>query len=221
MKRAVTFPQAVAKRRHAAVRQARRLQRGISLIVSLVMLVALVLLGISSAQIALQGEKASRNERDRQIAFQAAEAALMDAELDIEDSPDTLNSRSSMFSKESALGFPGEGEPACKTGASSKELGLCRRTLASATPAWQTVDFLDDSASAASVPFGHFTGQALATGKGSLPSRLSRYVIELLVYNVHGESADKPSYFYRITAIGFGTRDTTQVVLQSFYRKEK
>ena len=54
-------------------------QRGASLIVSLLMLVAVLVLGISAAQIALQGEKASRNDRDRQIAFQAAEAALMDA----------------------------------------------------------------------------------------------------------------------------------------------
>jgi type IV pilus assembly protein PilX len=41
-----------------------------------------------------------------------------------------------------------------------------------------------------------------------------------MAYNRQGESAEKPSYFYRVTAIGFGVRDTTQVVLQTFYRKE-
>lgn len=190
------------------------------LILSLVMLIAVVLLGISAAQIALQGEKASRNERDRQIAFQAAEAALMDAELDIENSPDAAKSRSRQFSKDSALGFPGDGEEGCNGGATNRNLGLCKRAADGAPPVWQTVDLSDESSSAHSVPYGRFTGQSFPTGSGSLPARLSRYVIELMVYDKQGESAEKPSYFYRVTAIGFGARDTTQVVLQTFYRKE-
>ena len=83
---------------------------------------------------------------------------------------------------------------------------------------WQTVDFSDDGESA--VRYGTFTGQTFQTGQGSLPAKLPRYVIELMVYNKPGESAEKVSYFYRVTAIGFGPRDTTQVVLQTFYRKE-
>jgi type IV pilus assembly protein PilX len=41
-------------------------------------------------------------------------------------------------------------------------------------------------------------------------------------YNKEGEGATREdlTYFYRITAIGFGVRDTTQVVLQTFYRKD-
>jgi type IV pilus assembly protein PilX len=41
-------------------------------------------------------------------------------------------------------------------------------------------------------------------------------------YNAPGEGAtsEHMTYFYRITAIGFGVRDTTQVVLQTFYRKD-
>ena len=66
----------------------RRYQYGATLLVTLLMLVVVLLLGIAAAQIALQGEKSSRNDRDRQIAFQAAEAALLDAEMDIEQSPD-------------------------------------------------------------------------------------------------------------------------------------
>ncbi len=189
-----------------------------SLIIALVMLVAVLLLGSSAAQIALQGEKASRNDRDRQIAFQAAEAALMDAELDIENSPDPAKSRSTMFSKESALGFPGEGEEGCQSG---KALGLCKRAPQGATPVWQTIDFADDSAATArAVPYGRFTGQAFQIDKASLPCKLPRYVIELMAYTKHGESAEKLTYFYRITAVGFGARDTTQVMLQTFYRKE-
>jgi type IV pilus assembly protein PilX len=185
------------------------------------MLVAVLLLGVSAARLALQNEKASRNDRDRQIAFQAAEAALMDAELDIENSPDAAKSRSHIFSKDSALGFPGEDEAPCRAGAGNLYLGLCGHQSNGATPAWQTVDFLDDGASTMqSVPYGRFTGQVFQTGKGALPIRLPRYVIELVTFNRQGESADRGSYFYRVTAIGFGPRDTAQVVLQTFYRKE-
>lgn len=196
-------------------------ERGASLVVSLVMLVAVLLLSISAAQIALQGEKAARNDRDRQIAFQAAEAALLDAELDIENSPDATKSRSQLFSRSSALGFPGDGEPVCGTGAANINLGLCRHALEGALPVWQTIDLLDDdSATMQSVPYGVFTGQTLQTGKGALPGRLPRYAIELMKFNRQGENADQATYFYRITAIGFGAREATQVVLQSIYRKE-
>lgn len=196
-------------------------QRGVSLLVSLTMLVAVLILGTSAAQLALQSERASRNDRDRQIAFQAAEAALMDAELDIENSPVPTASRSSLFSKNSALGFPADGEDACQAASAGKHHGLCRRAPDGTPPAWQTVDFSDDMASSArSVPYGKFTGQNFPAGQGSLPGKLPRYIVELMPYQQHGESVDKAGYFYRITAIGFGPRETTQVLLQTFYRKE-
>ena len=55
-----------------------------------------------------------------------------------------------------------------------------------------------------------------------MPARPPRYLIELMAYNKAGEDAsgDGRTYFYRVTAIGFGMRDTTRVVLQTFYRKE-
>ena len=61
-----------------------RRERGVALLVTLLMLVAVLLLGASASTMALLGEQAARAERDRLIAFQAAEDALMDAERDIE-----------------------------------------------------------------------------------------------------------------------------------------
>jgi type IV pilus assembly protein PilX len=198
-----------------------RREGGAALIVTLLMLIAVLMLGTSAAQLALQNEKASRNDRDRQIALQAAEAALADAELDIENSPDTSRSRSAMFSKDSARGFPADGESVCGAGENNKALGLCEHRAEGRTPAWMLVDFNDVSpATTQSVPFGKFTGQRFQTGIGYQPGRLPRYVIELMVFNAQGESADKPSYFYRITAIGYGARTVTQAVLQAMYRKE-
>jgi len=210
----------VSRRPHRCGRVRKR-HGGATLIVTLILLIAVLMLGLSAAQIALLAEKASRNDRDRQIAFQAAEAALIDAELDIEHSPDSTRSRSHLFSGNSARGFPEAGT--CGTAAAGMSFGLCAPAAAGAgkAPVWLGVDFDDvGAATARSVPFGRFTGRVFQTGKGALPSRPPRYVIELMSYSQHGESAERPGYFYRITAIGYGARDITQVVLQSFYRKE-
>jgi len=58
-------------------------QQGASLLIVLLMLVVVMLFGVSAAQLTLMNEKSSRNDRDRHIAFQAAEAGLRDAERDI------------------------------------------------------------------------------------------------------------------------------------------
>lgn len=60
-----------------------RKQHGITLPVTLLLLLAALALGASAAQMAMLGEKAARSERDRLIAFQAAEDAMTDAERDI------------------------------------------------------------------------------------------------------------------------------------------
>lgn len=195
-------------------------QSGATLVTTMLMLLVVLMLGIASAQIAVQGEKSSRNDRDRQIAFQAAEAALMDAESDIEHSPDAGKSRSHLFSNGSALGFPGETGDACGSGAQNIYLGLCRHAAEGMPPVWYTVNFLDAATNtSSSVPYGRFTGQTFQTGSASLPVRVPRYIVELMVYKKAGLRADERSYFYRITAVGFGTRETTQVALQTVYRK--
>lgn len=195
-------------------------QQGASLITSLILLIVISMLGISAAQIALEEEKASRNDRDRQIAFQAAEAALDDAELDIENSPDSAKSRSHIFSPNSSLGFPDDDEASCRSGKGNIYLGLCHHTNEETKPVWLTANLMEESPAQNAVPYGTFTGRLFPVGKGSLPSKLPKYIIELLAYSQDGESADQVSYFYRVTAIGFGTRDTTKVVLQAYYRKE-
>ena len=193
------------------------MQKGASLIVSLLMLIAVMLLGLSATQIALQSEKASRNDRDRQIAFQAAEAALLDAEMDIDDSPDPARSRSVIFARDNTYAFIA----GCGQGEGNPFLGLCAQAAEGAPPPWLTVDLLNHTPSTASVPFGKFTGQTFQVGKGSLPAKLPRYIIELMAYNAPGESAEQASrsHFYRVTSVGFGMRDTTLVVLQSSYKK--
>lgn len=65
------------------VRARDRRQRGVTLLVTMLILIAVMLVGASAARMALQSEQAARAGRDRQVAFQAAEDALMDGERDV------------------------------------------------------------------------------------------------------------------------------------------
>lgn len=195
---------------------------GATLVYVLCLLVVILLLGVSAAQMALQAEKAARGARDRHVAFQAAEEALMDAQNDIEGLPGAPG-RSGLFAPGSAAGFA----QACGQG---NELGLCLPAAKGAPALWLAME-LDAAESAGgtsrSVPYGQFTGAAMQTGQGLLPARRPRYIIELLPFHAPGEEAGTAAgslatenYVYRITAIGFGAQDATQVVLQSYYRKQ-
>ncbi|SNS32067.1 type IV pilus assembly protein PilX [Noviherbaspirillum humi] len=203
--------------RQRQILPARGGSQGAALATALIMLLIVLLLGVSASQVALHGEKGSRNDRDRQIAFQAAEAALIDAEADIEQSTGG-GGRGLVFSSRSAEGFL----PGCGRGLENRQLGLCLPTNAGMPPVWDAVNLQEDQpSSAVSVPYGHFTGRSYPNGEGALPGRLPRYIIELLPYARPGASADSAglSYLYRITAIGFGPRPSTRVVLQAVYRK--
>lgn len=86
-------------------------------------------------------------------------------------------------------------------------------------PSWLAVDYLEAGPGAYGVPYGTFTGRSMQTGSGSLPGRLPRYVIELIPVKPADPAKTTVKYIYRITAVGFGVRDTTQVMLQTYYRK--
>jgi Tfp pilus assembly protein PilX len=189
-------------------------ERGAALLTALLVLVAVLTIGAAAAHTALNAEKSARNERDRHIAMQAAEAGLIDAERDIDGGADAASARAMLFAGGGALGFTA----GCGRGASSINLGLC--TYAPDAPAWQGADLSASGNAAGAVPYGRFTGAALPTGGGGLPGRAPRYVIELMPLARAGEDAGQlAANVYRITAIGFGVRPGTQVVLQTFYRK--
>lgn len=189
-------------------------EQGIALLVTLLMLIAVLLLGASAARMAMLGEKAARAERDRYVALQAAEDALADAEKEINGSAASAPARTALLAAGNGLGFV----PGCGTGPDNPALGLCTHAGGEA-PVWETVDIGDDGAASRSVPFGRFTGAAMETGQGFLPFRRPRYIIERVPYHPPGEDAASVHYFYRVTAIGFGARESTEVVLQGSYRQ--
>ena len=183
-------------------------QHGITLLVTLLLLLGVLILGATAANMALVGERAARADRDRHLAFQAAEEAVMDAERDI-DGKGGPAARQAAFSSATPDAFAAD----CGSGDLA---GLCTSPDGMA-PAWQRIDIADGAASAA---HGQFTGAAMETGQGVLPLRRPRYIVERLRDRAPGAAADEEAaYYYRVTVVGFGAREGTEVVLQTAYRK--
>ncbi len=180
-------------------------ERGLALVCALTLMVATMVIGVAVARGAFVLLASARNERDRDVARAAAEAALRDAEHDIAGAAGVPPDRAAHFGPAGGHAFGND----CGHGAD--DLGLCR---ARSPPAWQALD-LADAGNPALVSYGRFTGAALAVGRGALPARLPAYVIERIA--PAGATAELGS-FYRVTAIGFGTRTSTRVVLQSLVR---
>ncbi len=191
----------------------RRSQNGASLIMVLLILVVVSLLGVGGAQIAIMSERGARNDRDQQVAWQAAEAALVDAEFDLFDTTAAGNRKSLFDGKETTPFVAG-------CGTSGTSIGLCALNLTpTGHPAWLDVDFLDTSSTAPTTKFGTFTGRTFAAGGvGIQPAREPRYVIEMVKDPAYPDSSPEPHYLYRVTAMGFGPRVDIQVVMQILYR---
>lgn len=188
-------------------------QHGASLIIVMLILVVVSILGVGGVQIVMMAERGTRNDRDMQIAWQAAEAALIDAEFDIgvKGLPST-SARESIFSSPDSANFP------VGCGNSGQTIGLCSGEI-SGKPAWITVDFTATDTGANTVIFGAFTGRQFPSGAaGVQPAKPPRYVIERIIDPNTSKTKNAPEYMYRVTAMGFGPNANTQAVLQMVYR---
>ncbi|MEM9620950.1 MAG: PilX N-terminal domain-containing pilus assembly protein [Pseudomonadota bacterium] len=65
-------------------------QAGVALFISLVLLLILTIIGVSAVQTTSLEVRMTRNEHDTLLAFQAAESALRDAEVQLEAIPSTV-----------------------------------------------------------------------------------------------------------------------------------
>ena len=196
-----------------------RRQRGVTLVIVLMLLVIVTLLGVGAARIALLGERTTRNARDYHIAWQAADAALMDAQFDIRGPNSGSAQRVALFTPENTSNFV----PGCNTSAEFR--GMCAPS--EGKPVWAQVDFLDDGADAPTVAYGTFTGRAFDSGAtGVKPARVPRYMIEVVrdqtpMGSAASNTGSKAApIMYRITSMGFGPREDVQVVLQIAFKKE-
>jgi type IV pilus assembly protein PilX len=178
-------------------------ERGFSLITILVMMVVLASLALAGMSSSLVQERMAGNARDRNIALQAAEAALRDAEADIEAN----------------LTMASAFDATCTDG-----LCLPRSMMATSPtsqPWWQTVDW--GAAAGKSRAYGSATGATALPGVSAAP----RYIIELLPVlppqagqSANLDSADEMNAMaFRVSVRATGLRTSTVVILQSTYIK--
>jgi len=176
-------------------------QCGLSLVTALLFMVAALILGVSVVGINAMQERMIGNSKDRELALQAAEAALRDAELDISRNV----SATTVFSD------------ACN-------LGLCtppsQRPAPSPLPVHEQPDFSWADAGKVRL-YGTYTAIAAFPAVARQPV----YVVEKLgsMGTPAGESMVDPAQTartaYRITALATGARSDTVVVLQSVYAR--
>lgn len=177
-----------------------RRQTGIALITALVLMLAVLMTGIASARGALQSTRAAAYERDRALALHMAEAALLDAEHDIDGGAAPGSARANAIRGGSADAFVG----ACL--GTRPYNGLCAPDT---DPDHQVARLALDDGPA--IPFGTFTGATLPTGEGGLPFETPRYLIELMPASTDGQ-------LYRIAARGAGSMPGAGAAVQAYYR---
>ena len=173
-------------------------QRGTALIVSLLILIVLTILGVAAMSTNTMEEKMAGNSRKIDLAFQAAESALRDAQIDLTKNP---------------LSFPSPSSPnPCSPN------GLCTPST-TGTPVWDTVNW-----STSARTYGVYTH--VYTGSAPIPNMPQPvYIIEKMPPVVTpGSSLGQKSYnsqppqVYRITSRATGPGGVAVVELQSVYR---
>lgn len=210
-----------------------RKQQGVALIVVLGMLSVIFVIATISIRLTLLAERSARNDRDRQVAYQAAEAALADAELDIMGPNAAANRRCSMSAQDFSLFKDG-----CGTDTTDKTRGLCNNvSLPGNTdykPLYAQVNFDDASNTTRKyVNFGEFTGRSSYVKDqltGGLSAKPPRYIIETVrkfqptiktsapdgTYSI-GVAPDETAFL--VTALGYGVSENTRVMLQALIFK--
>jgi len=180
----------------------RNQQMGVSLVIVMIFLVILSGLAITAMQGSTFSARIAGNESDRTLAFQAAEAALKDAENDIRGqlSTGTTCPANSTTCRADPLDKGNGFDTTCPNGRCTPNAG---------SPVWETAGRWTNAAPAnntansdGSVRYGFYTGAAALPVVAQQP----RYLIEYF-----------PKYeatVYRVTAMGYGASASTRAMLQ-------
>lgn len=172
-------------------------QEGAALVVGLIFLIVLALLGIGAMSINAMEERMAGNSRDLNLAFQAAESALRDAELDV------------LKNITPASGF----DSACTN-------GLCLPPTVS-TPLARTIDWTNSGITRA---YGAKTGALPLTFVSAQPKYIIELLSTLPAGTGQSLAVGiKPAsdgVAYRITALGIGGRPESRIILQSIFVKK-
>ena len=177
-----------------AVAPRRAPQRGVALITVLLLLMVVMLMAVAALRTANLEERVAAQVRDRQVAFQMAEAALRDGELMISSDANGpfMPLRPALF------------DANCTD-------GLCRSSPGS--PRWSSFSEADWASSKAWA-YGAATGAAVLQGAASEP----RYVVEYQGTLQPIEPGSPCVAMFLITARARGATAVAEVILQSVYR---
>jgi len=177
-----------------------RQNRGSVLVISLLVLLVLTILGVTALDTTVMEERMSSNTRQRNVAYQAAETALKEAEQ-------WLSNTAGNVVTQTHLGkFDGNG-------------ALYDSTITAKSLGWDINDAgnWDTGNSQAVTTLSSFPNDA------SIIPGAPRYVIEYV-----GRIGDPPlnytdpdlrEYAFRVVAIGWGADTSTKVVLSSTFSK--
>lgn len=205
----------------------RRAQRGAVLMISLMFLVILTMLALTSMSGTTLEERMAGQYRDLNLAFQAAEAGLRDAERDLFSvgaaPPAVFTPRNPAISGRTGFGDGNDAavSPSVCTNNSNTTYGrgLCYPREVGVQPRFPTADL--SATSTIAVPYGTYTGATALQFVSAQP----RYLIEAIWSGVPtgpamsiGAGGAAPTY-YRLTSRGFGANTNTQITLQEMYLK--
>lgn len=196
-----------------------RHQRGMVLVVGLIFLLLMTIIGTTAIQTTTLDERMAGNMKDRNVAFQAAEAALRNAEQDIRGNGTRVPAISGISDFYPNCNMDGtnidddglcDRRPVCDVNGTA-----CKKSWVASTysgdsitfPPWSTYAAETVSMTAApSVVYGQFAGAANIAGLSAQP----RYLIE-------GRRVED-DFYYRITVRAQGVSANTVVWLQSVYK---
>lgn len=201
---------------------ARTRQGGLALVFVMIMMSIATAIALIAARITLQSDRASRNDRDRQIATQSAELALQDARDDI---------MSPKLGRGCKFGTPvlvaSEG---CLTDDIAR--GVCAAIPASGDkPLYKDINWEDASSSRPYVNYGEFTGRlnSLQVGTFASPAKAPKYIVVDETFSLQLYVAEQKTVLdarslpsmraYRVFALGYGPSADTQVLLEGIILK--
>jgi type IV pilus assembly protein PilX len=167
-------------------------QSGAILILTLIVLLIITVLGASSVESVSLLEKMARNTTDTSIAFRAAEAAIIEAELVVESDTALTSYQANAGGKyelQAVGGTPRWTEAATWNGVNAVE-----------------VDYSD----------GMAKPQYIIEFEKSVLAEEDRLNMD----NVGGETGSARTQMFRLTALGTGKTESAKVVLQSTYGKK-
>lgn len=193
--------------RHTLLHRTAPREKGVVLAVGLLILVVMTLIGVTAMSTTGLENKMAGNLKDWDLALQAAEAGLRDAETDIATTGRVSGKTNAVDNCATLLSSPTEQD------------GQCTSPSGAATNIWQTIDWTDSATPVKYVKYGRWTlavGYTPSEGYATLP----RYIIEPVDdLGRPGDPVDFPHKVktFRVTAVGYGGSTLASVMLQSTY----